>query len=446
MPSHETERRVRRERRGGEEYIASFCVLCVLCVHFFFGVAPATAQSTPANNCLSCHTTQQDARVSGPAVLFAQQDVHREKGFACADCHGGNAAATVKAQAHDAAKGYKGKPSGSQVIATCARCHSDAELMRRYAPKQRVDQAAEYATSSHGKRLASGDANVATCVSCHGAHGIRLVSDAKSPVFPTSVATTCASCHADATRMGTYKLPDGSPLPTHQLADYQTSVHYNALTKGNDLSAPTCNDCHGNHGAVPPGVGAIANVCGSCHAVFAEKFATSVHKQIFDKGCVECHSNHGVQKPSDAMLGVTGKGICQPCHTAEDKGDIGAAAAETMRTQFEQLKAAIEKSHALIAGVKNAGIEVSDQELALREANTKLTLARTEMHAFEPALVAPIIKDGTTIVAGVDAAGQKGAGELRFRRRGLALSLGAILIVVVALALKVRHIDQRRRI
>ena len=33
--------------------------------------------------------------------------------------------------------------------------------------------------------------------------------------------------------------------------------------------------------------------------------------------------------------------------------------------------------------VKNAGIEVSDQELALREATTKLTLARTEMHAFD---------------------------------------------------------------
>ena len=99
-----------------------------------------------------------------------------------------------------------------------------------------------------------------------------------------------------------YKLPDGTPLPTNQFADYQKSVHYAALTKGNDLSAPTCNDCHGNHGAAPPGVGAVANVCGTCHAVFAQKFETSVHAQIFDKGCVECHSNHAVLKPSDEML------------------------------------------------------------------------------------------------------------------------------------------------
>jgi len=33
--------------------------------------------------------------------------------------------------------------------------------------------------------------------------------------------------------------------------------------------------------------------------------------------------------------------------------------------------------------------------------------------------------------------------DLAYRRRGLALSLGAILLVVVALALKVRQIDRR---
>ena len=104
--------------------------------------------------------------------------------------------------------------------------------------------------------------------------------------------------------MAGYKLPDGSALPTTQLADYQKSVHYSALTRGNDLSAPTCNDCHGNHGAAPPGVGAVANVCGTCHAIFATKFQSSVHAQIFDKGCVECHSNHAVLKPSDDMLGT----------------------------------------------------------------------------------------------------------------------------------------------
>ena len=404
----------------------------------------AAAQTPPAaNSCLTCHASLSDTRLAAPAALFTQPDIHRESGFACANCHGGDPAAPDKLRAHDAAKRFKGKPAGQAIVETCASCHSDAALMRKYAPRQRVDQATEYAASVHGQQLQKGDRNVATCANCHGAHGVRRVNDAKSPVFPTNVATTCASCHADAKRMTGYKLPDGSPLPTHQFSDYQKSVHYAALTKGHDLSAPTCNDCHGNHGAAPPGVGSVANVCGTCHAVFAQKFASSVHQPIFDKGCVECHSNHAIQKPSDAMLAAAGSGVCVPCHSKEDKTDKGAAAAEAMRTQMEQLKGGIEHTGALIARVKNDGIEVSDQQLALREAGTKLTLARTEMHGFDPAKVAPIVAEGIAIVSAADTAGQRGVTELNFRRRGLFISLGAILFVVVSLALKVRQIDRR---
>ncbi|HJZ76061.1 MAG TPA: cytochrome c3 family protein [Vicinamibacterales bacterium] len=426
----------------------SRCLLSA-CLMTFFAVLPLDAQTPPAaNSCVACHSVQADQRVSTPARLFSAQDVHREKGFECVDCHGGSPTSADKTAAHDAsgrtaAMAFRGKPTGQAVVTTCARCHRDPELMRAFAPKQRVDQATEYATSVHGKRLAAGDVRVATCASCHGAHGIRLVSDAKSPVFPTNVATTCASCHANERRMAGYTLPDGSPLPTHQFADYQTSVHYAALTKGNDLSAPTCNDCHGNHGAAPPDVGAVAHVCGACHAVFAQKFASSVHQQIVDKGCVECHSNHAVVKPSDQMLSASAPGVCEPCHNGEDKTDHGAAAAATMRADIDRLKAGIDRSSAALTRLKNAGIEVSDQQLALREAGTKLTLARTEMHGFDPAPVTAILADGMKIVSGVDAARQRGALELRFRRRGLFVSLAAILVLVVALGLKVRQIDRR---
>ena len=429
----------------GRKLLSALCA--VVAAALVSIAAPAFAQPrAEPNSCATCHATLADARLSAPANVFAGQDVHREKGFACIDCHGGNPTTGDKGQSHDvsgrsSAMAFRGKPTGQTVIATCARCHSDAEIMRTFAPKQRVDQATEYATSVHGKRLASGDTRVATCASCHGAHGVRMVSDAKSPVFPTNVATTCASCHADTKRMGEYKLPDGSPLPTHQFADYQQSVHFTALTKNNDLSAPTCNDCHGNHGAVPPGVGSIANICGTCHAVFAQKFEGSVHQQSFDKGCVECHGNHAVLKPSDEMLGATGHAVCATCHSGSD--DKGAAAAEKMRAGIERLKAGVDRSGALIARIRNAGIEVSDDELALREARTKITLARTEMHAANPDAVDTVLKEGETIVGDVDRAGQRGLGELAFRRRGLALSLGAILLVVVGLALKLRQIDRR---
>jgi predicted CXXCH cytochrome family protein len=409
------------------------------------GTHPLHAQATPpgANGCVACHATQTDPRLATPAALFTQPDVHRENGFACVDCHGGSASSTEAAAAHAPAQGFKGKPAGQALVATCARCHSDASFMRRYAPKQRVDQAIEYAASVHGQQLAKGDHKVATCANCHNAHGIRRISDAKSPVFPTNVANTCAVCHTDTTRMAGYTLPGGAALSTDQFSDYQKSVHYAALTKGNDLSAPTCNDCHGNHGAAPPGVGAVTNVCGTCHAVFAQKFAASVHQPIFDKGCVECHGNHAVAEPSDQMLSAGAGGACAACHTAGDATDKGTAAAVAMRTGIERLKAGIDDSGSLIRRIKNAGIEVSDEQLALREAGTKLTLARTEMHGFDVARVEAILADGMKVVASVDSAGQKGVSELRFRRRGLAVSLGAILIFVVALGLKIRQIDRR---
>jgi len=405
----------------------------------------AAAQPAPAapavNTCASCHATLTEPALSAPPAAFAQQDVHRESGFTCTDCHGGDHTAADKLKAHDAARGFKGAPAGQVQVAACARCHSDAELMRKYAPRQRVDQAAEYVTSVHGKQLAAGDSRVATCASCHGAHGIRRVNDAKSPVFPSNVGTTCAVCHASASHMAGYTLPDKQPLPTNQLALYQQSVHYTALTKGNDLSAPTCNDCHGNHGAAPPGAGSVVNVCGTCHAVFAQKFSTSVHAAIFDRGCVECHSNHAVRQPSDTMLGTDAQSLCGGCHSGAD--DKGVIAATRMRGDIETLKAGLDRSSATVSALSNAGMEMSAQALAVGTARTRLTLARTEMHTFDPAQVTPVVQEGLTTLAAVDKAGEAAAAELRFRRRGLAVSLGAILLVVVALGFKIRQLGRR---
>jgi predicted CXXCH cytochrome family protein len=394
-----------------------------------------------ANACLTCHSGLADQRLSAPARLFSDVDVHRDRGFACVDCHGGTGTESDAARAHDRRNGFRGVPREADQIKTCARCHSDVELMRRFSPRQRVDQETEYAGSVHGKRLAGGDRGVATCASCHHAHGIRLVSDAKSPVFPANVAGTCSTCHASGDHMRGRQLPGGVPLPTNQLTDYQKSVHYAALTSGNDLSAPTCNDCHGNHGAAPPGVGAVANVCGTCHAVFAQKFEASVHAQIFERGCVECHGNHAVLKPSDDMLSTASGTVCAMCHEGGDDNGVKGAAA--MRRSIERLKTAVDGSSAGIERLGNAGIEIGSQQLTLAEARTHLTLARTEVHAFDPAKVDGVIENGLKLVGDVDRASEEAAAELAYRRRGLALSLAAILVLVAALALKIRQLDRR---
>jgi hypothetical protein len=80
-------------------------------------------------------------------------------------------------------------------------------------------------------------------------------------------------------------------------------------------------------------------------------------------------------------------------------------AAGRMRGGIEGLKAGIDRSGALIARVRDAGIDVSNPELALIEARSRLTLARTEMHATNPQAVEAILAEGTTILGGVDRAG-----------------------------------------
>ncbi len=395
---------------------------------------PARPAANAVNQCAPC-----PGGLSGAlAAADVAADVHGSRGFTCADCHGGDPTATDKAAAHAEGKGFKGVLRGAPTVATGARCHADPAFMRSYAPAQRVDQAAEYSTSVHGQRLAGGDTKVATCASCHGGHGVRKASDAKSPVYPLNVATTCAKCHADQAHMGGYTTASGAPLPTTQFDAYSASVHANALVAKQDLSAPTCNDCHGNHGAAPPGAGAVVNVCGTCHAVFAERFATSVHKDVFDRGCVECHENHRVVKPSDALLGTQPDALCPTCHS----DDAGAKAAATMHAQITGLQAAVAKAEQQLAAVRNAGLEVGDEELKLREARNHLVLSRTEVHTFSADAVTKVANEGLALTTGVVDAAAAGERELAFRRRGLAAAMVAFLAVVVGLVLKIRRLER----
>jgi predicted CXXCH cytochrome family protein len=402
-----------------------------------YAQAPATQVASAADGCVSCHLTL-DGASAAPTKTLAD-DIHRQKGFTCAACHGGDATTDDPIVAMDPAKGFKGGLAGTAGVQACARCHSDAAFMRRYSPSQRVDQHAEYVTSVHGQRLAKGDSKVATCASCHTAHEIRAVKDVRSPVYPTNVAATCATCHADATRMAGYLRADGTPLPTSQHDDYRMSVHFEALAKKSDLSAPTCNDCHGNHGAAPPGAGSVVNVCGTCHAVFATKMQASAHAAVFDKGCMECHSNHAVQRPSDAMLGMGEGAVCVTCHG----DDAGASTAVAMRTAIDGLRGAIDRSSTLLERLHASGMEVGAHQLALRQARSQLTLSRAEVHGLDRAAVDTIVAEGSAITAALEKAGANAVAELKYRRQGLAASMVAILLVIVALVAKIRQIDAR---
>ena len=401
--------------------------------------APAAlAQGSAPDRCAACHLETGDERLERPAKEFAV-DIHRAKGFGCVACHGGNALEEGM-EAMDPAKGYIGKPARAQIPQLCGRCHSDARFMKQYNPALRVDQLAEYATSVHGRRLRDlGDAKVATCVSCHPAHSIRPPSDPQSTVHPLKVAETCGRCHGNAAYMEGYK------IPTDQLQKYKTSVHAHAMTAKGDLSAPTCNDCHGNHGAAPPGVSWVGNVCGQCHSVMAELFKKSVHAKVFTEigspGCATCHENHAIKPASDAMLGLGNGAVCTSCHGAEDKGGKAATA---MRAGIDHLRTEHDRARDMLRRAEQAGMEVSQASFDLSAAGEALVKARAAVHAFSPETVTKEVQPGLTVAGKAYARGVRALDELAFRRRGLGVSVVVILAVIVGLILKIREVDRRQ--
>ena len=333
-------------------------------------------------------------------------------------------------------RGFVGRVPRTEVPKLCARCHSDATLMHRYAPQQRVDQYTQYQTSVHGKLIASGDAAVAVCTDCHGAHGIHEVKSALSPVHPLKLPGTCARCHADPKHMAKYK------IPTNQYAEYTKSVHWEAVEKRGDLSAPTCASCHGNHGATPPGVSTVAAVCGTCHVLMEQLYNASPHQPAFASmgvaGCTVCHSNHAVLRTSTKMLAGP-DAVCSQCHDATSKG--GVAAAE-MGGMILKLGAAVERSDAILTQAASSGMEVSEATLRENDARESLVKARVAVHAFNPAAVEKPVDEGLKIAAGTYLAGQQALEERERRRLGLGVSLVTIAVTLAGLWLAIKRLEK----
>ncbi|MGE5110676.1 MAG: cytochrome c3 family protein [Acidobacteriaceae bacterium] len=386
------------------------------------------------NSCLDCHSALPEP-LNVSQEKFSQ-DVHAQKGLTCASCHGGDATSEDSDKAMSRSAGWKGHIDRQMVPQLCGSCHSDPATMRKFDPSLRTDQLSQYHTSIHGQRLAKGDTKVAVCTDCHSVHDIRPPRDPRSTVNPVNVASTCSRCHADVTYMKGYS------IPTDQFAKYNTSVHHDALTVRGDLSAPTCTTCHGNHGATPPGVDSVRNVCATCHAFQAQMFEKSTHKQAFAEaslpGCVVCHSNHGITHPSDATLGAGSESLCMQCHSPGDQCDQARAG---ILAELTSLDDSIKRANTILKLAESSGMEVSEARLAQSEAQDSLTKARVTIHSFQPELVQQDVKAGLKIANANFEAGQKAMAERRFRRVGLGISLLAICVVVIGLGLFIRQIE-----
>jgi Cytochrome c3/Doubled CXXCH motif (Paired_CXXCH_1) len=393
-------------------------------------VASAAPQK---DSCVACHS-QLPGDYGKPAKLFSE-DIHRQAGLSCADCHGGDRN-DDSMNAMSPAKGFRGVPAKAQIPAFCGHCHSDPNYMRKFNPGLRTDQESEYFTSVHGKKLKQGDTKVAVCVDCHSVHDILAPSDPRAPVYPTQVAETCAHCHADANYMKGYK------IPTNQYELYKKSVHAAAM-EGGDISAPTCTTCHGNHGATPPGVSSVANVCGTCHVMNQQLFEKSPHGPIFAKmglpGCVQCHSNHEILQPQDSWVGTGPKAICVTCHV---KGDRGYQVAESISAGIEKLKTTYQDADTVLNTAEKSGMEVSNARVDMTNAHSDLIKARVVIHSFNAADVLKITSEGVATSRKAYKAGLAALQERDYRRKGLALALIAIVVAISGLYFKIRRMER----
>ena len=384
-----------------------FLIVVVLC--------PASlvwAQKLPENNsCINCHSEMVDD---------LKDSVHFQHGIYCNNCHGGDAAQKEKNLAKAPSAGYVGVPDKKQIAQICGNCHADVETMNFYGI--RTDQLARYKTSRHGKKLLlDGDTKVAVCSDCHGYHDVLPVSDPNSPAYPANVPKTCNRCHGNEKIMAPYK------KPTDIFEKYKNSVHGKALFEKKDMGVATCISCHGNHGAVPPGVKDIGEACGKCHINERTNFLESVHAKITGSNfsqCVACHSNHDIQPVS---LDLYTK-ACGKCHEPKSKAFAYG------QKMWRNLYAAQEDLKEARGIVKQAGIEgifVEAETALLEDAKTKVFEMGPAQHTLSSGKVEAIYKQVQEKTREIKADIHKKRESLKLRK----LALGPLWIFIVIMSI-----------
>ncbi len=479
------------------KYLIAATVTIALAILLSSGTEMALSQeSESSDQCFNCHSIL-DGKLKAPADLY-KIDIHFRKGISCASCHGGNSKEEDMDKSMSKDAGFIGVPRGSQVmricakchsseyetlsksvhgqsstgkgtiinncvtchgihnivpvkspsskvnganiVATCSGCHNDASFIKNYNPGLRVDQLEKYKTSVHGKKVFGGDSKAANCASCHGNHDIKKVNDPQSRVYYSNIPGTCNNCHGDAEYMKGYN------IPTDQYEKYKKSVHGIALYVKGDKNAPSCNSCHGDHGATPPEVESISKVCGTCHVLNSQMFQESPHKEAFDsKGlheCGVCHNNHYIVKPTDEMIGTGEKSVCVKCHKENDEG---YKTAFRMKYMIDSLIKDVDLANYFINEAEQKGMDVSDAKFDYNDIKKVLITTRTVLHYSDLEKYVNTIDEGFKITTKAKTTGKEAVEEYYFRRWGLGISTIFITILCIALYLKLRKTEREQK-
>jgi hypothetical protein len=232
-------------------------------------------------------------------------------------------------------------------------------------------------------------------------------------------------------------------IETNQYSDYAQSVHGIALLEDKDTGAPACNDCHGNHGAMPPGISSISHVCGTCHVNNLEYFLQTKMAKEFEEqkihGCEECHGNHKVLKTSDKNVGTYKESVCMNCHKKGDKGYQNARVINKLLTNLSDGIDSVSTRQEEVAAI---GMDDLDISYLLREAHQNLIKARTLVHTFDSTQVAEQTSDGMEKVKKANMIATEQIEKNETRRFGFGIATLFITILVIALFFKIKEIDK----
>ena len=149
--------------------------------------------------CTTCHGAHDMRPRSDPQSRVARANIPDT----CGGCH-----MNVKAKWEQSQHG-KLRQAHVMQAPGCTDCHSAHSIQRHDLPQWKLaaitacgtchaDRLDTYRDTFHGQVTRLGDARVATCDSCHGAHEVLPESDPMSRVSAQNRLATCQGCHPKA--------------------------------------------------------------------------------------------------------------------------------------------------------------------------------------------------------------------------------------------------------
>lgn len=280
-------------------------VLLVACATLLAGslaVPAASAQSSDAEACASCHPAAVESFAKTKHGVKSDAKTPAGMGKDCLSCHT-DAAAHLK----DPSKKPTAMAKGGAVKSkneTCQSCHKGGHLM-------------QWAGSAHER-------NDVACTDCHKTHS------AKDQVLVAQTqAGVCYDCHKKV-RSDTMKI-SAHPLKTGQMA---------------------CSSCHNPHGSVAKAQmkGMTLNeTCFTCHADKRGPFLLE-HPPASDD-CSTCHKAHGSNIAP--MLKARAPFSCQSCHAASHAKDPMDAGNNVVGNTYPASQRNCVKCHSKVHGTNS---------------------------------------------------------------------------------------------